>query len=288
MRLAVVAVDPPGFPSGHWSRDLARLLCGGLGSAGYDCILARNQPEPGRLNVVVCGHRIGDEEHLRAFTGGAIRYVVVQTEHLLSDERARPDQAARLQRLYLPLLQRAEGIWEPEPMRLPVLETLGLRGSHLQLGFDASMRFLPEKIEQDVDFTFFGTITAHRQQLLVPVQRRGHDLRVVKEADPFFRNDLLARTKVHLAPRRGDGAGRVPLVRLVTLLANRCLVVAEQGVDHHGLEDCLLLAPTDRWVEVCEEALGRPDRRQLAQRFADRFEQRPMSGFVGPLVEALV
>lgn len=288
MKLAVVVIDIPGNARGHWSRDLGRLLCGTLGTAGYDCILTRNQPAPDRLNVVVGGHWIGGSEHLQAFTPGPVRYVVVQVQHLLAPEIMQGQAAVQFQKLYLPLLAGAVAIWEAEPMRLPVLQALGLHGTHLPLGFDPISRVLPQKLERDIDFCFFGTITPHRQRLLLPLQQRGHSLQVVKTEDPFFRNDVLARTRVHLAPLGDFQTRRVPVVRLAMLLANRCLVVAEQGANHHQLEDCLVLAPVGRWVEVCEETLARPDREELRCLHADRFEQRPMSDLVRPLVEGLV
>ena len=283
MKLAVVAVDTGS--RGHWGRDWVRLLCGSLTRAGHDCIITRNQPEPDRLNVVVGGHLIGNDDHLRVFSD--LRYVVVQTAHLLSPTMQEPAAAGAFQRWYLPLLRGASAVWEPEPVRLPVLEAVGAPALRLGVGYDPGMRFLPPKLEQDIDFAFYGTITRHRQAQLLPLMQRGHRLVVVGDEDPFFRNDILARAKVHLAPRQGDGTGRVPAIRIATVLANRGLVVVETGLDHHGLDECVVLASSAEWVATCEHTLARADRGKLAENAARRFEDRPMAPMLQPLLEAV-
>ncbi len=288
MKFGVVAIDAINDPTGHWSRDLAQLLVAGLEEAGQDCVLSRNQPEAGRASIVVGAHRIGSPEHQRAFMDADAPYVVVQTARLLGPEMSQPEVAQWFAQSYLPFLRGAAAVWELQPSRMPLLEALGVPSQRLRLGYHSALATLPSKQEQDLDFVFFGTITPHRQAQLVPLQQRGFSVKAIHNEDPFFRDDLLARAKVHVAPRRGDGTARVAPTRLVRILANDGLVVVERGADHHELEDCVVLADTPDFVEACITTIQRPDRAQLAAAHGARFRERSQADSLAPLLEALL
>lgn len=287
MKFTVVITEPHLRNRGHFRYDLARLLAGSIESLGHDCTISRNLPDPGRMNLIVGGHTIYEEKHLALFQSPQVRYGIIQTDRLLDVGLPYGPEKALFENFYTPMLQGAQFIWDFQANHLPRLEELGLSAQRLSIGYDPALAYLPPKAERDFDFFFFGQVTPHRQQLLLRLQGRGHGLQHCDDTDPFFRDDLIARARVHVDPRWGDAGANPSFTRLATLLTNGYVVVVEEGGDLDGLEDCVVTAPTDQWVQCCSDTLARSDLDQLAETFHQRFKSRPMTECLAPLLEDL-
>lgn len=287
MRFTVVIAEPNNRGRCHFFHDLARLVSSAIEALGHDCTLSRNLPEPGRLNLLVGGHSIYEADHLALFQSADVDYGVIQTDRLLELGLPHGPDKALFDNFYSPLLQNARFVWDLQRSHLARLEELGCPARHLSIGYDPALAYLPPKAERDIDFFFFGRISPHRQQQLLRLQGRGHGLQHADDLNPFFRDDLLARTRVHVDPRWGDQAANPSFTRLATLLSNAYVVVVEQGGDLDGLEDCVITAPPDEWVQCCSDTLARTDLDELAQTFHQRFRDRPMTRCIAPLLEDL-
>src|SRR6185295_16601626 len=127
------------------------------------------------------------------------------------------------------------------------------------------------------DFLFFGSLTLHRQTVIDQLRQRGHHVVAIFDDPALFRNDLIARAKVHLAPNHGNVLNHFPWPRIAYLLNNRSLVVAERSNGQEWLQDCFLWAESHHWVDLCEQTLLRPDRELLTKDLCERFKQRPFA-----------
>jgi hypothetical protein len=273
MKFHIASAEPKGFPFGHFLDDFCRYLYHGLQSLGHDCTLGHNRLERGRMNIVLGGHLLTLPQDLDAIAGQG-PYIAIQSEIVKRDEInlfREPKDRERYQKIYLPFLKRAHAVWEGAPGNVDVLESLGIRARLLLGGYHPAMEEIVPKRDKDVDFLFYGSVTPHRRDLLEALKRRGYRLEVLFDVRPIFRNDLIARTKVNLAPAQGQGMDHLAWGRICYLLNNRALVVVERCRDQQWLEHCFPSAETRDWVDLCEQTLQRADRDQLCHEYTNRF-----------------
>ena len=106
-------------------------------------------------------------------------------------------------------------------------------------------------------------------------------------SETIFRNDLIARSKIILSLRQREKIDHLSFARIVYLLNNKSLVVAESCDDQAWLEDCFLYADSDKFIDLCVETIERDDKEQLTEQFHERFKQKKMTDFLKPVVEEL-
>jgi hypothetical protein len=235
-----------------------------------------NQIEPDRMNIIFGGHLLTAPDQVTSIAN-ACEYVAIQHEVLKSDGVNLSGDAQRLQNVYIPFLRQARVVWEGTKCNLEPLRQLGLRTSFFHGGYHPWLQDVRTKRERDIDFLFYGSVTAHRKKLIQQLSCRGH--RVVCLFDPRSpqRNDLIGRTKVHLAPTQGAQMKHFAYGRVGYLLNNRGLVVVERCDDQDWLEHCFITASEDNWLDVCEQTLARGDRDAIREEFADRFQLLPFA-----------
>jgi hypothetical protein len=288
MRFNVTLLDPPGYRFAHFLHDVARMLQGGLEELGLDASLSRNTLDPDRMNVLVGVHHLASAEDAHGILTGDQPYVVYQTEivtpHAVEHDHA---PAARVTEVLLPLLRGARAVWDSSRENVAALGGHGVRADLLGLGYTDALREIRHKPRKDIDFFFFGSLTAHRKAVLGRLAALGYRVEVAFDAPAVFRNDLIARAEVVLTLRQSEAIAHVPHARVIYLVNNACLVAGDGGLEQAPLEDVFLWGEPDEIIEVCREARARKDRRELAESFRERLSHRRMRDGLAPLVEAL-
>lgn len=286
MKFNITVIDPKGFPWTHFLFDGCKFFCHALEELGHDCSIRLNNLEPSRLNILVGGHHLASPEHVLQIAGAG-DYIVYQSEIIREDTVNLSSDRQQFERVYLPLLQRARSVWEGTPLNVPILESLGCRTQTYVGGYVQAMEEIVHKRTKDIDFLFFGSLTPHRKEILGELEARGHSLVSVFDLHPFYRNDLIARTKVPLAPRQSTAMNHLPYGRICYLLNNRLPVVVEQCVDQGWLEDCFFWADTDAWVDLCIETLRRPDLKEATEEKYERFRSMRFADQIARLLDEL-
>jgi hypothetical protein len=244
-----------------------------------------NQIEPDRINIVFGGHALGSIEHVDTIAG-ACKYIAVQHEILNPDGINLSRNQAQFEQVYLPFMRRAIVVWEGIPRNLAPLKRLGIKTAFFRGGYHPGLQEVRPKLERDIDFLFYGSITPYRREMLERLSARGH--LVVAAFDPraTYRNDLIARAKVNLAPIQGPGMEHFAYGRVCYLLNNESLVVVQRCEDQAWLDSCFVPASEHNWVEVCEQTLQRPDRDALRKDLCERFRHIPFTAQIEGLLDA--
>jgi hypothetical protein len=276
MKFNICCIEPQGYPWGHFLDDGCRIFCYALESLGHSCVMCCNQVEPDRINIVFGGHLLSKPEQVDAIAG-ACEYIAIQHEILNINGINLTGDVQRLQQVYLPFLRRASIVWEGIPQNLEPLRQLGIRSAFFRGGYHPWLRDVRPKRDRDIDFLFYGSITPHRQHLLRALSDRGHKVVGVFDTRPLHRNDLIARTKVHLAPVQGSGMEHFAYGRVGYLLNNHGLVVVERCQNQEWLEHCFITASERNWVDICEQTLMRKDRDEICDEFSERFQHLPFT-----------
>lgn len=286
MRFNIAVIDPKGFPWTHFLFDTCKLLCYGLEELGHDCTIRQNSLESSRLNIIVGGHHLATPESVLEIARHG-DYVVFQTEVIRDDTVNMTNTRDHFEQVYLPLLQRAKTVWEGASTNLRVLEGLGVRTQTYVGGYVDALEEIVHKRNKDVDFLFYGSITPHRGEMLEKIRRTGASLATEFDIPAFYRNDLIARSKIVLSPRQGDVMNQLPYGRICYLLNNRMPVVVERCLEQEWLQDCFFWAESDDWVDHCLETLRRPDLKEATEEKFARYRQMRFADQLQKLLDEL-
>jgi len=249
--------------------------------------VTRNYIDPARLTIIVGGHLLTSLKDVDLISGSG-DYIVYQTENIKHGVLDFFGRGNTYGNVYSPLLARARTVWEiVSPLHLTIIANLGGRAHLLLGGYHAAMEEVIHKSEKDIDFLFIGSLTPHRRAMLESLTKRGHRVVSVFSEDSLFRNDVVARSRIHLSMKQSDQIDHFPWPRHAYLLNNRFLIVSERCIHQEWLQDCFLWAETDQWADLCEKTLARTDREQLALEFYERFKKRPFTIQLEQALEAL-
>lgn len=284
MKFHICNVEPQGYPWAHFLDDACRLFCYALESLGHSCSLGGNQLEPDRMNIVFCGHLLTTPEQVETIASSC-QYIAIQHEVLNNRSVNLTGTPEHFRDVYLPFMRRAVAVWEGTARNLVPLREMGVRTAFFRGGYHPWMQDIHLRRERDIDFLFYGSITPYRRQLLEQLSARGRVVVAVFDPRPHYRNDLIARTKVHLAPIQGPSMEHFAYGRVGYLLNNEGLVVVERCESQDWLEHCFITASSDNWVDVCEQTLVRADREEIRIEFAARYRQLPFTEQVQHLLE---
>jgi hypothetical protein len=274
MKFHVCNIEPQGYPFGHFLDDSCRLFSSALESLGHSCSIGCNRLEPDRMNIIFCGHLLRSPDEVNT-VAGACRYIAIQHEVLKEDGVNLTQDTAHYHQVYLPFLRRAHCVWEGTARNKPILDRMNLRSVIFRGGYHPGLEDVRPKRERDLDFLFYGSVTPHRRRMLERLTERGHQVVAIFDHRSTYRNDLIARAKVNLAPIQGPGMEHFAYGRVCYLLNNQSLVVVEKGFDQEWLQDCFISASADNWVDICEQTLSRSDQNEIRAEFCDRFRRLP-------------
>jgi len=287
MRFNLVMLQGKGFDFLHFLFPGTQLIAASLEELGHSCMISRNGLVADRINILIGSHTLRDPAVVQQVIGSGARYVVFQTEVVLNRQVNLSGDLDHFNTCYLPLLRGAASVWEGQPGQLEFLEGLGLPVDMFSGGWHSCMETAPPRANKDIDFLFFGSVSPHRRTLLKALQDRGHRVTVTFDAPAIYRDDLVSRAKVHLAPRRAEPMRHLAYGRILYLIANRAPVVVERCDDQAWLEDCFLHAETEDWVDLCVETLARSDLEALGETFYERVQSRRFVDQMRPLLHRL-
>lgn len=287
MRFNIVLTAGEGFGYIHFLFDSARTLNEGLRSMGHDSVISLNRMDPSRVNVLVASHTLRSQEDVAQIIGSGIPYVVQQSEVVRDNQVNLQGDASHYQDCYLPLLRGALSVWEALPDQVPILEAAGVPAQLCRVCHHPVMEEIRHKNRKDLDFLFYGSVSDHRLMMLKALRAKGAEVAFLFDGSRLYRNDLIARARVHLAPRRAAEMHHLAYWRLGYLAANACVTVVERCTDQAWLEDCFVHGETDQWVDLCLSTLERPDLTELGANFQARYRERSMVDVLTPLVEDL-
>ena len=285
MRFHLCNVEPQGYAWGHFLDDFCRLVCYSLETLGHTCTMGCNQIEPERINIIFGGHTLGTVEHVDTIAGSC-QYIALQHEILNPDGINLSRNQQHFEQVYLPFLRRSLAVWEGIPRNLAPLQKLGIKTAFFRGGYHPAMEEVRPKLERDIDFLFYGSITPYRRAMLERLSERGHLVIAVFDSRATYRNDLIGRAKVNLAPVQGPGMEHFAYGRVCYLLNNQSLVVVQRCEDQSWLDACFIPAAEYDWVDVCEQTLLRPDRDALQKENCARFRRIPFTEQIQRLLES--
>ncbi|MFA7012885.1 MAG: glycosyltransferase [Desulfobacterales bacterium] len=287
MRFSISVIEPAGYKYSHFLYDLCKYLCFSIESSGYDCCILRNKLAGDRTNILVGAHIQSDPSLLNQVKQNGA-YIVLNTEIITGDSINNWSVQKTFSDVYLPLMRQASAVWTGVQKNIEALKKLNIEADQILWGYHPLMEEIHDKKNKDIDFLFCGSITPHRKKLLDQLTDRGCKVVTMFDDAAMYRNDLIARSRVNLAPNQGPGMNHLGGGRVLYLINNHAIVVVERCIDQCRYEHCFLSADTEQWVDLCMETLHRPDLAQVTEEYYERFKKIPMADLIAPLLENVI
>ena len=286
MKVNISFMFPKEYRFAHFLYDVANVLLHGFQDLGHPTILTRQLVDPDYLNVLIGGYAFDSPDSVKQLADAKIPYVVFQTE-IVRGETINTAGEDRFRAIYKPLMAGATAVWDSYASNQAALAEQGIAAEVIDLGYHPALEVVRHKEEKDLDVFFFGSVGPRRASILQSLQDSGLKVAAMFDDPAFFRNDMIARSKLHLSMRHGDEMTHMPLWRIKYLVNNRCLVVGETGSESDSVDDLFIAAEPDELVDKVKETLARDDRDQLAESFYERYRERPMKAALEPLIDKL-
>ena len=284
MKFSICVLEPEGLNYTHFLYDICKYLSYGIESAGYECCILRNKMVSDRTNIIIGAHNQTDPSIVDKIKQAG-NYILLQSEIITGDSINNWSVQKSFADVYLPLMRQAQAVWTGVESNIKALKELQVEAELILMGYHPLMEEVHHKFIKDIDFLFCGSITPHRKKLLEALVACGGKVVTIFDDAAMYRNDLIARAKINLAPNQGPGMNHLGGSRVLYLLNNRSLVIVERCHDQQLYEHCFPWAETARWVDLCMETLHRPDLEQITEEYYERFKKIRMVDFIRPLIE---
>lgn len=284
MRFSICVIEPEGFRYAHFLYDICKYLCFGIESAGYECCILRNKLTADRTNIIVGAHNQTDPAVVDEIKQSG-NYILLQSEIITGDSINNWPVQKSFADVYLPLMRQARAVWTGVETNIGALKKLDVEADRIFMGYHPLMEEVHHKRNKDINFLFCGSITPHRKKLLTELTACGGKVVTIFDDAAMYRNDLIARTRVNLAPNQGPGMNHFGRSRVLYLINNRSVVVVERCHDQAMYEHCFPSADTEQWVDLCMETLRRPDLAQITEEYYERFKKIRMIDMIEPLLD---
>lgn len=284
MRFSISVNEPAGYKYTHFLYDLCKYLCFSIESAGYECCILRNKLSSDRTNIIVGAHSQTDPAFVNQARNTG-HYIILNTEIITGDTINNWSVQKTFAEVYLPLMRQATVVWTGVKKNIAALNELDVEADRILWGYHPLMEEIHHKKNKDIDFLFCGSVTPHRKKMLDQLSTYGAKVVTMFDDAAMYRNDLIARTRVNLAPNQGPGMNHLGGGRVLYLVNNRAIVVVERCMDQTMYEHCFPWAETDQWVDLCMETLRRPDLAEITEQYYEQFRQIRMSDLIKPLLE---
>lgn len=268
----------------HLRRDFILSLKYSLEDLGHTVLLSGATLEKSYVNLIIGAYFLRGEQIAR-IAGSGIPYINVNTEVISGDMlNFNPDKVDFLG-AYLPMIKNGIAAWDVIADNLSEYRRYGVKGEFLRWGFHPALRDIKHNTEKDLDFYFFGMVSARRKAILNELQKAGLQGLVDHSCPYFVRNDRIARAKVHLNLIQDDKYTHVNSFRICYLANNNCHILSENENDPVNYLQYTEIITPDNIVEKMRQSLSNNTWKQKADRVAAAFEKTSMNSIMASMLD---
>lgn len=291
----------------HWNfgiqvSETMRLIKASLESIGHRADIERNFC-PGYINILQEGFKDEYVEQVEdALKTPGTRIIIIGSEFLTEDtfnnftnqgnSSSYSDQAYWRHRFenFLKLEKHSVAVWH---LGEHAIDAYGkylqhdkvLYFPHYYVSGMQTVKHYSDQ-EKDVDFLFTGTPTEYRKEILTELEKHGARVLVERELTAsFHRESLLQRSKIALNIRQYPNWQHPSPSRFHYHIINQSLLVTEKCDYDADIQNYVLTAPADNFVEFCMNVLEDGQYNRKAEDLKLAFKRQcPME----PVIEKLL
>lgn len=266
----------------HLRRDFMLAIKYGLEDCGHDVILNGQRVDASRTNIIICPNWF-TKDVAKQLVSSKIKYISVNTEIIADGMLNYKPEKCDFEGVFLPVLKSSIAVWDVVQDNLPQYEQYGLEANFMRWGYHEKMHDIESK-EKNLDFYFFGTMSARRQSILKKLVSHGLYGEVDEFCPTFVRNDKIARAKVQLNIAQDDKYSHVNSFRTCYLSNNNCYVVSEPENDPAGYLESVDVVNVEKMADHIKKT--KEQWKDKAEENCAKFKKHHMRDCMERLLEA--
>lgn len=270
-RFHIWVVSPPNFSHVRVFDEIVLALRCGFKELGYLVPVHRGITPLNGPALVVAGNLLSMIPPVKLQEGS----IIYNLEQLY-------DGSMWLHKAYTNVLKNHK-VWDYSFKNISKLASMGIHNvSHVLPGYVKELERFPD-VEEEYDVAFIGSINGRRSLILNEIESRG--LKVLRKFNYYGKDrDLaLAKSKIILNIHALE-AKVFEVVRVSYALANKKLVISENGYDHileRCFSDAIVWGQTDKIADLCVKYIKDDEsRRVIAERGRNIIRSMPIKDYI--------
>lgn len=267
-------------------RDFILALKIGLEKLGHRAFIAEGALIGNGVNLLVGAYFLKPEQ-ARQLIGMNVPFININTEVIKQGMLNFQPGKVDLGGVYVPLMRAGLAAWDVILDNIAEYGAYGIGNAHfLRWGWLPELEEIRHDPDKDLDFYFFGMMSARRKLALEQLRQAG--LRGLSdESCPYFvRNDRIARAKVQLNIVQEDLYTHVNSFRICYLANNRCAILSEKEEDPAGYLETARIADLQDFAAQIRDLAAGDNHVRAGDAAYEKFRRIPMTECLGALLEA--
>ena len=267
-------------------RDFLLATKYGLESLGHDVFFSGGMLDARRFNLVVGAYFLPTPNQQKIAESG-FPLAHLNTEVIAQDTlNLKPDKTDFLG-AYLPMIRKGAFVWDVILDNLEEHRRYGTNAHFMRWGHDPKLEEIEHRQEKDLDFYFFGTLSARRQQVIGTLDKHRFAWLADHICPYFVRNDRIARAKVNLNIVQEDKYTHVNSFRICYLANNRGAILSELESDPAGyLDHATVVHKPSELAGALASLLENERWKAEGERAYQKFREIPMKRCMEELLDA--
>jgi hypothetical protein len=270
----------------HLRRDFLLATRYGLESLGHDVMISGLQLDTHSFNLIAGAYFLSAAE-LQRLPQAGVPMAHINTEVIANDQlNFRADKTDFLGG-YLPAMRSGAFVWDVIMDNLAEHRRYGTNAHFMRWGWDPRLEEIAQREPKDLDFYFFGMLSARRNAILEELARHGLVGAAHQSCPYFVRNDRISRARVNLNIVQEDRYTHVNSFRICYLANNRCAILSEAESDPAGyLDVARVVHRKEEFVDAMRELLAGDAWKALGDAGYEKFRAMPMRQCMEELLDA--
>ncbi|CAM8634202.1 hypothetical protein MCEGEM3_02055 [Oxalobacteraceae bacterium] len=268
----------------HLRRDFIFSLKYSLEDLGHEVMLSGLALENNCVNLIIGAYFL-PKDQIKKITESGLQYINVNTEVISNDMLNFNPAKVDLIGAYLPMIRNGISAWDVIADNLSEYDRYGIESNFLRWGYHPALRDIRHNDQKDLDFYFFGMISARRGAILEKLQAAGFRGAADHSCPYFLRNDRIARSKVQLNLVQDAKYTHVNSFRICYLANNDCHILSEMENDPAGYLKFTEIVDENNIVDKLGEAIVNNRWRDFGRHTSQEFEKITMKSIMESLLE---
>jgi hypothetical protein len=249
----ITIIEPAEYPHSQVFVDVAQSLLWALLARGETVSYQANHLKRGAINIMLGAHLLlPDAVSVRDLQGVIYNFEQLPTQLQIWDKY--PDWLRRWP------------VWDYHAAHVPwLIREMGTTAWHVPVGYAPTLTRIPERVHEDIDVVFLGSVSDRRDTLLRRIHAAGLNVTVLNGVYGLARDAWLARARVALNCHQFNPDDPLEVLRLLVLWANRRAVVSEcRDIATVPLawREAAVWVPYDQLPDACVALRQDPERRR--------------------------
>lgn len=255
-----------------------------LEDLGHQVNLSGLSLDSSSVNLVIGAYFLRSEQ-IQGLAKSRLTYININTEVIANNSLNFNPAKVDFMGSYLPMMQAGLARWDVIEDNLPEYGKYNSPAHFLRWGYHPSMKDIVHRVDKDLDYYFFGTLSPRRRRILGKLDSAGFKGIADHSCPYFLRNDRIARSKINLNLIQDEKYSHVNSFRICYLANNDCHILSELENDPAGYLKYTEIVDPEQIVDHAASSLSNNHWRERGLASTEAFQEFRMRSIMERLID---